>query len=248
MRATALYELSGLLCNTNLLERRAALAEEALALCRQCADSAGTAYCHYLLAEVALEQSDFPRALTLFEHALPLFRETRWTIQEGYCLKGMGAALQQMGKTDLAISIMEQCLSLARATNALTLLPTALNGLLELNFERGRELCEQESQRLRRLNDPELLAALLQEYGRAMIKSDQPHHCDKGIQLMTECLTLWRTTGSKWSQAGGTARANLHLGIAYARKGEHSIVIDFASEALRLYQEVGDIPAWPGRT
>lgn len=246
MRGTALYRLADLSTFSATAAHRTTLVEEALVLCQQADDRSGAAFCYRALGEVAKDQSDFPRALKYYEQALDLFRSTNWLLYVGLALSHLADLHLQMGQSARAVELYEECLVIGRDIEERVLLSLSLECLFQIDPARGRVLFQQEIARQRKLEDPETLAVVLNAFGGQLRLKGDPQDLDESIDILTECLLLWRELGIKWGLAGGMARAYLFLGQAYSTKGEQTLAIEYEQEASHLYQEVGDLQgvAW----
>lgn len=248
LRATALIGLLHLVRYTAPVGRRTGLIEEALALCRQIDDRGGMAHCYLLLGEVATDQLDFSHAVTCYEQATGLFRAVNWPLWTVLSLGGLAEILAQLDRSDQAIPLYEECLVIGRAVGERHSISHALEGLIYLDPPRGLALGRQEIARQRRLDDPETLAAVLEAFGHKAIETGDPDDLEEGIHALTESLALWQALDITWSWAGGTARAHLDLGAAYTSKKDPPHALAHAQEAVRLYQQIGDLEgvAWAG--
>jgi tetratricopeptide (TPR) repeat protein len=224
---------------------RAALIEEALLLSGQANDDLGLAHCYWLLGELASQQIDFVRALEYFQRALDLFQALNCLLFVKICRLDLANVWLQLGNVEKAIPILEQGIGGETGDEGylfeVGLVCHAFMYLLRKDERQGRRLFEQELARQRLLGAPEMLAPLLHAYGRQLALSDAPQDVDRGFQMLTECLALWRQLGIKWSRAGGTARAYMDLGHIYTRRGDYALALAYEQEASRLYHEAGDL-------
>jgi predicted ATPase/transcriptional regulator with XRE-family HTH domain len=241
LRARALVGLTYLVRYTAAAGRRTALAEEALSLCLQMDDHYGMAHCHFLLGVAATDRLDFPRVVACYEQGARLFRAVNCPLGTGRCLIDLANVLTQWDRAAQAIPLFEECLASGRAVEESFLIYQALEGLIFLDPPRGLALGRQEIARQRALGDPETLAAVLEAFGCKAIETGDPGDLEEGIHALTESLALWRELRILWSWAGGTARAHLDLGAGFTSKGEYAHALDHVQEAVRLYQQSGDL-------
>jgi predicted ATPase len=252
VRATALVGISTL--NWYVLEpmQVVVLAEEAVRLCRQAGDRMGMAHAYFILAESTNCLSDFDLAEEYYTQATELFREVKWLPGVGRCLAFWITARVQSGGVAQAISIYEECLAIGQQVDDHSVSACALEGLLSVDRQRGKDLYRQELARRRAKMaaapsdsryEAESLAGLLQSYGRQVHFSGEPEDVVESIAALEECLSLWKGLGIQWSIIGGTARAHFDLGIPLLLMNKYAESIATEEEAIRLYTEVGD---WQG--
>lgn len=250
LRAGAMVGLVNLITLTALGERRTMVAQEGLELCRQVGDRRGMAYCYLALARVAMDLADFPRALDWFAQAHALFTEQNWLPGAGLCLSCWARTLMQAGNYARSIALADECLVIGRQLEDLYIYTEALELLLQFDRRRGAALYRQELAlwRLKLAGAPQMaryetetLASLLQTFGRRLCYEAEPEEVEESIDALEECLQLWTRLGIQWSPPGGTARAYFDLARALPFAGEHRRAVRCAQEAVRLYQEVGDV-------
>src|SRR5690606_35003416 len=131
----------------------------------------------------------------------------------GRCLSFWISARGRSGGVDQAISTYEECLAIGQLTDDHSVSACALEVLLSIDRQRGKELYRQELARRRdelaaapngSRYEAESLAALLQAYGRQVHFTGDPEDVRESIDALEECLLLWKRLGIQWSHAGGT--------------------------------------------
>lgn len=252
VRATALVGIATLKWYVLEPVQVVALAEEAVRLCRQAGDQMGMAHAYFILAESTKCLSNFDLAEEYYIQAMELFRKVNWLPGVGRCLAFWITVRVQSGGVDQAISSYEECLAIGQQVDDHSVSACALEGLLSVDRQRGKELYQQELVRRRAKMaaapsdsryEVEALAGLLQSYGRQVHFSGEPEDVVESIAALEECLFLWKRLGILWSAIGGTARAHFDLGIPLLLMNQYAESIATEEEAVRLYTEVGD---WQG--
>jgi len=132
--------------------------EESLALARQAGDERRAARTLRTLGVIASNQSEFARAVELFDEALVQFRAMPEPAGIGRCLNDLALVADRLGHVSQAIAYYEEALGLARLTDDRTFASLILSNLggAYINsgeLARGQALTEEALLQSRRLGD-----------------------------------------------------------------------------------------------
>jgi predicted ATPase len=137
-RARALNGVAVMAANGEDLATGRLRAEEALELHRKLGDAWGAAYSIFMLGIIATEESDWAKALPLFEESLRAFRELG---DEHYILlatDGLAWMYRALGDRERSRSLHEGLLDRARAQSDEVVVAVQLFQLASFAFEEGR--------------------------------------------------------------------------------------------------------------
>lgn len=117
LRAQALLAAANLIIAMNDYARAEALAQEALALCRQLGDQSGIAFSLHLLGGALWVRGNLRDGQTLVEESLALFRSLSDLDQTAWALSQLGMIESSQGRYEKARALFEESLALHRTMN-----------------------------------------------------------------------------------------------------------------------------------
>ncbi len=232
-RAGALYGAGAIAWLQGDMRRAAALAGEALGVCRTLDDRLGIVYSLCILGVIPLLQGEYERAAGMFEESLAICRELERDWETATVLSLLGWVARYQGEFDRAAALCAESLAVFRSIGDKWGVALVLSHLGSARGRLGhtamaRALLEESVTLSRDLVNRPQLAVSLHELARVALVEGRGEHA---AELEREALALRRDEGEMW----GIAESMEGLAaIAAARElWEPAARLSGAAEAVR---------------
>jgi predicted ATPase/DNA-binding SARP family transcriptional activator/DNA-binding CsgD family transcriptional regulator/Tfp pilus assembly protein PilF len=218
-------------------ERAVAHYEQALALRRTLADTAGVAGSLNNLGMVLHYRGEYARALPLYGEALALSRALGDRRLTAITLNNLGTTARAQGDFARAAAAIEEALTLFSALGDRRSMADLRNNLGQVAYARGDyaracELCGESLALFRELDDRPGVNEALQHLGLAALALGD---AAQAAARLEEALALSRELGDTW----GIAAALDGLGQVAYQRGDDARAVTLAEESLALHRELG---------
>jgi predicted ATPase/DNA-binding SARP family transcriptional activator/DNA-binding CsgD family transcriptional regulator/Tfp pilus assembly protein PilF len=217
--------------------RAVARYEQALALRRALADTAGVAGSLNNLGMVLHYRGEYARALPLYSEALALSRALGDRRLTAITLNNLGTTARAQGDFARAAAAIEEALALFSALGDRRSVADLRNNLGQVAYARGDyaracELCGESLALFRELDDRPGVNEALQQLGLAALALGD---AAQAAARLEEALALSRELGDTW----GIAAALDGLGQVAYQRGDDARAVALGQESLALHRELG---------
>ncbi len=181
---------------------------------------------------------NYPKAITLLEHALQLYQQSGDQNGQARTLSTLGNIARNLGQLRRARELQEQSLGLARQAGDIQTLAMTLNNLayavwLSGDYKRAIPLCEEAFALFQTVGDQDLIATALDNLGELMMLVNA---LPRAQSYLEQALELRQQIGSKL----GLARSYNSLGTWHGLQNNLERAGEYHSNALAFYRELGD--------
>ncbi len=239
VQAAALIATAELTFFLDDYERTEALAAESLTFYRELADSAGMAYCLFMLASICWARSEYSQARSRYEEAEVLFREAGDEWLRARCLTQLARISSFLGEYETARLLLEQIFEYYRLRNDTERMGWTLYLLAQVLFlshtdlERAYSRAEQSLTYLRQVGYHHGMGYILSLSGSiSLLRGER----EQARELAEEGVTLLREIGDK----AGIAESLIDLAWILAAQGDGAEATRLYFESFSILQEIQD--------